>query len=178
VLTLRSALAAPLLLSALALSACGGDDDGGTFDREEFPFTFDYPDGFEVTEDVTVDQALGAQADETAAVGLDDDNILLVQRFTLNLEIDESNLELAKREIDALAQQADPDAAAEETEVAGLPALELDGIEVPTVDEGTSSLTIIFDGDQEYYLNCQSTPDHREEVDEACALALETFELK
>jgi hypothetical protein len=181
VLTLRSCLAALLLLPALLVPACGDDDDdsgGGTFDREEFPFTFSYPDGFEVTEDVTVDQALGSQADETLAVGLDQDNILLVQSFTLNLPIDESNLELAKDEIDALAQQVAPGAESQETEVGGLPAVELDGIEVPTVEDGESKLTAIFDGDQEYFLNCQSTPEHREEIAEACDLALETFALK
>jgi hypothetical protein len=181
VLTLRSSLAALLILPVLALAACGDDDDdsgGGTFDEEAFPFTFSYPDGFEVTEDVTVDQALGAQADETMAVGLDDENILLVQSFTLNIEIDESNLDLAKQEIDGLATQVDPDARSTKTTVAGLPALELGEIEVPTVEEGTSRLTVVFDGDQEYYLNCQSTPAHRDEIEEACDLALETFELK
>jgi hypothetical protein len=181
VLTLRSCLAALLVLPALAFAACGDDDDSGgegTFDREEFPFTFSYPEGFEVTEDVTVDQALGAQADETLAVSLDQDNILLVQSFTLNIAIDESNLNLAKQEIDGLAQQVAPGAESQETEVAGLPALELEGIEVPTVEDGESTLTAIFDGEQEYFLNCQSTPEHREEIAEACDLALETFELK
>jgi hypothetical protein len=181
VLTERLPLALALLALGGLLGGCGGDDDdsdGGTFDEEAFPFTFSYPDGFEVTEDVTVDQALGAQADETAAVGVDDDNILLVQSFTLNISIDESNLDLAKQEIDGLAKQVDPDASSEETEVAGLPALELDGIAVPTVEEGESRLTVIFDGEQEYYLNCQSTPENREEIAEACDLALETFELK
>jgi hypothetical protein len=182
VLPTRTPLALVAVLIAL-LAGCGDDDDdsgsdGGTFDREEFPFTFSYPGGFEVTEDVTVDQALGAQADETLAVGLDQDNILLVQSFTLNIAIDESNLELAKQEIDGLAQQVAPGAESRETEVAGLPAVELEGIEVPTVEDGESTLTAIFDGEQEYFLNCQSTPEHREEVAEACDLALETFALK
>jgi hypothetical protein len=183
VLTLRRRLGTLLILPALVLAACGGgdDDSGGgeeTFDREEFPFTFSYPEGFEVTEDVTVDQALGSQADETLAVGLDQDNILLVQSFTLNIPIDESNLDLAKQEIDALAQQVAPGAESQETEVAGLPAVELEGIEVPTVEDGESKLTAIFDGEQEYFLNCQSTPEQREEIEEACDLALETFALK
>lgn len=181
-LTRRPRLAALLVLPALILVACGDDDDSGggeeTFDREEFPFTFSYPEGFKVTDDVTVDQALGSQADETLAVGLDQDNILLVQSFTLNIPIDESNLDLAKQEIDGLAQQVAPGAESQETEVAGLPAVELEGIEVPTVESGESKLTAIFDGEQEYFLNCQSTPEQREEIEGACDLALETFALK
>ena len=182
VLTLRPRLAALLVLPVLVLAAGGDDDDSGggeeTFDREEFPFTFSYPEEFEVTEDVAIDQALGSQADETLAVGLDQDNILLVQSFTLNIAIDESNLDLAKQEIDGLAQQIAPGAESRETEVDGLPSVELEGIEVPTVEGGESRLTAIFDGEQEYFLNCQSTPEQREEIEAACDLALETFALK
>jgi hypothetical protein len=177
VLTQRTPLTLALVLGGL-LVGCGGDSEDGTFDREEFPFTFSYPGEFEETEEVSIDQALGANADETAAVGVDSDNILLIQSFTLNIAIDESNLNLAKREIDGLVQQLDPEAASEETEIAGLPALQLDEIAVPSIEDGTSRLTAIFDGDQEYYVNCQSTPEHRDEVEEACDLALETFALK
>lgn len=177
VLTLRSHFAAALVLASALLTGCGGESDG-TFDRAEFPFTFSYPEEFEETEDVTVDQALGAAPDETAAVGLDDDNALLVQRFTLNVAIDESNLDLAKDEFDRLAQQVAPDAAFTQTRVAGLPALELEGVPVESAPDGVSRLTVIFDGDQEYFLNCQSTPEKRAEVEEACDLALETFELR
>ena len=170
----------PVLAVALVLAAgCGDDGDSNeVFDREEFPFTFEYPGDLEESGDVTIAQALGAQADETAAVGLDDDNAIVVQTFTLNIEIDESNLDLARREIDSLAQQADPNASSEKTEVAGLPALTVDDLEVPTIENGTSRLIIVFDGDQEYYLNCQSTPDEAAEIDAACDLAVETFAVK
>jgi hypothetical protein len=179
VLTQRPVLV--LVLGAvLGLSACGGDDEGsdGTFDRDEFPFTFEYPESFEESEDVTLDVSLGSQADATAAVGLDEDNAILVERFTLNRAVDESNLDVAKREIDALLKQVDPAATSEETEVAGLPALTFESLEIPSVEEGESRLAIVFDGDQEYYLNCQSTPAERAQVDEACDLALESFALK
>lgn len=41
-------------------------------------------------------------------------------------------------------------------------------------EEGESRLVALFEGDQEYLLNCQSTPDEREQVDEACEQMLET----
>jgi hypothetical protein len=169
-----------LCLSVAGLVACGGDDDGGdgTFDREEFPFTFSYPEGFDETGDVTIDQALGAEADETAAISLDGENGIFVQSFTLNIAVDESNLNLAKREIDGLVQRADPDAASTPTEVAGLPALEVSELDVPSVEEGKTRLIAVFDGDQEYYLNCQWTPAEEETVTAACDQAVDTFELK
>ena len=174
----RRFLAVPIALAALVVG-CGDDEsEGGTFDREEFPFTFSYPAGFEVTDEVSLQQTLGAEADETAAVGLDEDDVLIVQSFTLNVAIDESNLELAKREIDGLIQQVDPAADSSKTEVAGLPALELDGVPVPSVEDAESRLNVIFDGDQEYFLNCQSTSENRDEIAEACDLALATFALK
>ena len=47
-----------------------------------------------------------------------------------------------------------------------------------SIEEGKSRLTILFDRDQEYYVNCQFTPEMQAEVEEACGLALETLELK
>jgi hypothetical protein len=165
-----------LVLGALVLG-CGEESDG-TFDREGFPFTFDYPESFQETDEVSIDQSLGADADETAAVGLDDDNILLIQVFTLNLAIDESNLNRAKQEIDDLLQQVDPDASSKPGELAGLPTLTVHEIDVPSLDQGKSRLTFLFDGDREYQVNCQFTPDHADEIGEACDQALETFALK
>jgi hypothetical protein len=166
-------------ICALALIACGGDSrDGGTFDQPGLPFTFEYPDGFGVADTLSVDQQLGAAAAAQGAVGLDDDNVILAQLFTLTITIDESNLQVARREIGGLLAQINASPDLRESKVAGLPALTAEDVAVPSVDEGTSDLTFIFDGDQEYLINCQSTPDHRSEVGEACDLALTSFELK
>jgi hypothetical protein len=170
-----------VLLAPLFLVACGGDDDDagdGTFDREEFPFTFSYPDGFEETDDVTIDQALGAQADETVGVMLDEQNGIFVQSFTLNIAVDESNIDLAKDEIDRLLQAAGPGIETEVTEVAGLPALEVPEFDVPTQEGARTRLIAIFDEEQEYYLNCQWTPAEEDAVTAACDEAVDTFALK
>jgi hypothetical protein len=174
---LRTLLSTIPILVASAFAACGAEADG-TFDRNEFPFTFSYPEGFEETEDVTIAQELGAAPDETVAIGLDNDNVLLIQTFTLNLPINDSNLDLAKAEFDQLAQQLDGDAEFTRTQVAGLPGLEVENVPVESVPDGESRITAIFDGDQEYLLNCQSTPKRRSAMEEACDLALETFELR
>jgi hypothetical protein len=163
-------------LAALAMLACGGESDG-TFDFEDFPFTFSYPDGFEEIDDIDIDEQLGADSDNTVAVGIDEHDLITVERYTLQIAVDEQNLRLAKHEIDALFAKLDDsgDVVTTQTEIAGFPALTATEIPVSSIEGAASDITIIFDGDQEYVINCQSTPDHRDEVDEACDQALETL---
>jgi hypothetical protein len=168
----------PLTLSAiaLALAACGDESDA-TFDQQGFPFAFEYPHAFEEVDDVNIDSNLGASADQTAAIAIGDDDLILVERFTLNRAIDRSDLGAAKRQFDDLFRQIDPTVSSRASEVAGLPALTIDQVEIPSVEGGQSRFVALLDGDQEYLFNCQSTPDHREEIEQACDMALETLTL-
>jgi Septum formation/Transposase IS116/IS110/IS902 family len=54
-----------------AFAACGDDGDGGdgnaTFEREGFPFTFEYPDSFELREDVTAGETVGGDTSTSTA---------------------------------------------------------------------------------------------------------------
>jgi hypothetical protein len=55
-------------ITPVGVGGCGDDDDDaelGTFERDSFPFTFAYPDGFEVRDDVSASQTLGGGADES-----------------------------------------------------------------------------------------------------------------
>ncbi|MDQ3759499.1 MAG: hypothetical protein M3331_06130 [Actinomycetota bacterium] len=162
----------------LVVPGCGGDggEETSTFEDDDFPFTFEYPSEWEETGGVTIDQELGAQPDETLAIALDEDDTILVQRFTLALEVSEDNLNMAKEEFDSLIQQLDPNSETEETEVAGYPALTTDAIPLTTPEDGESVITILFDGDQEYLINCQSTPEEREAVEAACDMVVESIE--
>jgi hypothetical protein len=178
--TRLSVAATIVICAAPAFAACGDDDgDGGsgnaTFEREGFPFTFEYPDSFVLREDLTVAQTVGAEADDRVLLALDDDNGIVVERYTLNVEVDESNLDQVKQELDQGFQQVDPSAESQPGEIAGLPSLSLDAIAVPTPEGGESRYTVLFEGDQEYLLNCQSTPAARPEIEAACDLALETL---
>lgn len=167
--------AVPLL--ALLIAGCGGDEGGTTtFSNDAFPLTFEYPSDWNESDDVSIDQELGNAADETIAVGLDDDNAIVLQKFTLSREVTEENLSLAADEFEGLIQSIDPNAEAEETEVAGYPALEIDSVALTTPEDGESRFTILFDGIDEYLINCQSTPDEREAVDAACDAAIESLE--
>jgi hypothetical protein len=164
--------------TAAGVVGCGGDDasEPATFGRDTFPFTFEYPEGFELVDDVSASQVVGGGADESVAIAIDDDNALIIQRYTLNTEVDQGNLGRAKQEFDGLIQQIDADAApAEEGELAGFPSLTYDAVTLTTPEDGESRLIVLFEGDQEYMINCQSTPDGRDEIEEACDLAVDTL---
>jgi hypothetical protein len=166
------------LVAGAALLACGEEEGDRVFDEEGFPFTFSYPDGFEETGEVTVDQSLGSEADDSIAIGVGENDGIIVQRYELQIAVDESNLDQAQAEFDSLIGQVDPKAGSRTTEIAGLPALEFDAVDVPSIEGAESRFTVLFQGDQEYLINCQSTPEHRETVESACDEALDTLELK
>ena len=172
-----------IALIGLGVSACSGDaveaESDGVFDREGFSFKFEYPSDFSETDEITTDQQVGGQALAQAGVFFDTEehDILLVEEYQLALEIDKSNLGVVEAEIDDLLAGVATDAPrAERIEVAGLPALRYADIAIPTVEDGVSTINFIFDGDREYLVNCQSTPSGRDQVAEACDLALETLE--
>jgi hypothetical protein len=165
-------------LAAVGIAGCGGDDDDSdpaTFERDTFPFTFEYPDGFEVTDHVSTSKTLGGGADEGLAIVMDEDNGLIIQRYTLNVEINQANLGVARQEADGLFQQVDPDARGAEGEIAGFPSLTYDAVTLTTPEDGESRLIVLFEGYQEYLINCQSTPDGRGEIEQACDLAVDTL---
>jgi hypothetical protein len=167
-----------LVLTTLGAAACGAEEDS-LFDAKGFGITFEYPEGFEESDDVSIAQQRGSQADDSRAVGLDEDNGIIVQRYSLQQSINEDNLELAKAEFDALVAGLSPDAAkGVATEVAGLPALRYNRVPVDSVERGESRLIVVFDGATEYLINCQSTPDKRGEINAACDQAVDTLELK
>lgn len=157
-----------------------GDAGGGgetTFEAEGIDLSFRYPRDFETRDDVDFSRSAGTSASETAAVGIDDTNLIAVQRFDLQRAVTEGNFERVQREADALFSQL----AGEQVEglrrrVGGLPALEYQiALEEPP-DAETRAITV-FDGDAQYLINCQSTPELRDRIDQACDRALFTLEV-
>ena len=167
-----------LVLVVLGAGACGSEEDA-LFDAEGFGITFEYPEGFEESDEVSIAQQQGSQADDSRAVGLDEDNGIIVQRYSLQQSVTDENLELAKAEFDALVAQLSPDAGRGRVgEVGGLPSITYEDVPVESVDEGQSRLVVVFDRRTEYLINCQSTPKERTKIEEACDLAVETLAVK
>jgi hypothetical protein len=161
----------------------GGQADPGagetvTFDQEGFAISFEYPSDFDTSGEVSFERSAGTSPAATAALALDGENLLALQRFDLNVSVTPGNLDRVQGEADALfSQLAGEQLEGERTEVAGLPALEYE-IALQDPPEAETRAIAIFDGATEYLLNCQSTPDGRERIEQACELALDTLEPK
>lgn len=167
------------LATALVAGGCGGDGGGAkTFDDEAFAITFQYPASFEELEDVSIGSTAGAASKETRALGLNEQNVILVDRYDLRIEVTQENLADVKPEVDrVVSQAAGQELSGEEIEIGGLPGYEyVFGLEDPP--EARTRFLVLFHGATEYALNCQSTPPQRDEVDAACQLVMETLEPK
>lgn len=183
-------LSTALLLLCLLAAGCGGgdDSDGGgggdgdspaqtaSFDADGFDITFDYPQDLQLRDEVTVNESAGAEATETVALAYDEDDAIVVQRFDLNIEITDENLDMAKTELDAVIAQIDPQAGSgERVDIGEFPGFEYD-LELEQPETGRSRYTVIFDGDVEYIINCQATDERREDIAAACETALGSVE--
>jgi hypothetical protein len=169
-------------IAVMTFAGCGGDDDGGgnkTFDEQGFAITFSYPAAFDPSTDINVDETAGATGSgERAAVALDEENGVFVIKTSLNIPITSKNLERATAEFnDLTAQLAGHEIHGQETQVGGLPALRYPPFDYPKAGV-RSRLTVIFDQQDEYELNCQWDDRHEAEVQKACDLALSTLEPK
>lgn len=185
----------PLTLTLLVVLAagCGGDDasdEGGegqgggaaapaeTFEADGIDLTFKYPEDLQERDEIEFSRSAGSAATATAGVGIDETNVIVVQRFDLEAEVTEDNLDRVKREADTLfSQLAGERAQGEETTVAGLPALEY-RIDLEDPADARTRALAIFDGDVQYLLNCQSTPEQRQRLEAACEVALGTLEVE
>ena len=171
-------LALPVCALAL-IAGCGSSDDGPTtFDEEGFGITFELPGDFERTKDVTVTQSAG-EAEETVAFAQSKENAIFVQRYSLNRAVTEKDAEAVRKELDGvIGQLSGGKANGERVDAGGLLAFRYEIEDLSTPEDGRSTIVAMFDGKTEYFLNCQSVPDGRDEVDEACDTAIETLEQK
>jgi hypothetical protein len=176
---LRGPFAALALVAcALALAAGCGSDDPKTFDEDGFAVTFEYPGNFERTTDVRTQQDEG-QAEESVALAASKDNAIFVQRYGLNRTVTPDLADAVKRELDGvLSRLAGTEVSGRRIDVGGAIAFryEIDRLQEP--EDGRSTIVAVFDGDKEYFINCQSVPDGREELEEACDRAIETLAVK
>jgi hypothetical protein len=161
-----------------AADTAADNGDTETFDDPEFDVTFEYPADFEVLDEITFNRSAGNTAGATAGVGLDESNLLALQRFDLNIAVTKDNLEEVRPEADELfSGLAGEKVEGKEVEVGSLPALEYE-ITLTEPANAETRATAIFDRQTEYLLNCQSTPEQREAIEAACDTALDTFEVK
>ena len=170
----------PLALALTVLvAACGGGGGGEkTFDESGFDVTFTYPDSFNEASNITISSEAGGAAADRKGVALDKDNLLLVTKFNLNTSVTEANVARVKPEADkVMSQVSGASANGKRVTVGGLPGFEY-SFDLTKPENGHSRFVMLFDGKTEYTLNCQSTPEKREEVNDACEQAIDTLESK
>jgi hypothetical protein len=108
-----------------------------------------------------------------------------VNVYRLNAAVTESNLEAVANEFLAVLEQGFRQAGGHMTgvptsePVAGLPTLSVTGTaSTPKGVHVVEQVTVIFDGNTEYYLVCQFTPEHAEEMRQGCTQIFESFKVE
>lgn len=153
------------------------EDSGGseTFEVDGFDITFQYPSDLTLTEDISFSESAGASAAESAAVAIDDSNLIGVQLFELGAEITDANFDQFKQSLDsAFSQIAGREISGRRIEVSGFQALEYE-LELTEPAGAVTRAVAIVDGSDEYLFNCQSLPEFRDRIEAACELALTTI---
>ena len=147
-----------------------------TFDEAEFAIRFNYPKSFNAV-DVRIGSSAGARPAAQKAIGLKGDNVVIITRYNLQRRVTAANIETIRPEADKLfSRLAGKDLKAKVTTVAGMPALEYEAFDLQRPKDARSRLLVLFDGVTEYLINCQSMPDQRKQVEQACDVVHRSIE--
>ena len=192
----KKSLAVIALLASLSMvaGACGGDntvvnedareaEEEGTNTYDENDVTFDYPEEWDEFSADASAMSTGSNELWDTTVGPDETNLVNITAYKLNIEVTEDNIADIEGELNGVIQQVVSQAGGEvaggptQTTLAGFPAYEYEwaGVEVDG-EEKDSRAVFLFDGDTEYFLNCQYSADAEEEILNGCELILESFE--
>jgi hypothetical protein len=183
------------VLVAVAAVACGGDDpepqvapeaseeqetSAATYDDNGV--TFEYPDGWDEFPAEASATSTGSNELWSATVGPDKTNLVNITAYRLNIEVTAENLDTIEAELDEVIQGVVDQAGGEITsgpdqdEVAGFPAYTYTWEDVEVEGEPKdSSAYFLFNGDTEYFFNCQFSSETEEEVLSGCEQILGSF---
>lgn len=166
---------------AVVIAGCGGASESGTgvgdktFSDHRFALTFSYPDIL-TPEEVSDVAFSNGEAEARAALALDTHNAVVLSKYTINLPVTSTNIAAVAPQFDeAVAEAVGRPVRGEITDVGGLPAVRYGAIPIEQPAQGESQLLFVFDQRDEYQLNCQSTPEERTRLNEACARVMATL---
>ncbi|MGI8593418.1 MAG: hypothetical protein ACR2ML_03460 [Solirubrobacteraceae bacterium] len=142
----------------------------------DLPLTFTYPK--KLKRDDSPEFSVGEGSPKAAvALGLDDVNAVIISRYDIGVAIDRDNLAQARSELDGSVKRLFRGRArGTRVKRGGLPGFEY-RVPIAKPVKARSVLTFLFDGRREYELNCQSTPEHRQELLRACDQILQTLKV-
>lgn len=158
--------------ASLIVAGCGSGDDEAptqTFGDDDFGITFEYPANLQPGTVDSMARSTGGASARTVLV-LEPDNGIIVTKFSLDRPVPRGGLtpEIVDEMNGVVTDLAGRPEEGVPVEVAGLPAIRYDAVELTEPKEGLSRFLILIDGDVQYQLNCQSTPPHRDAINEAC----------
>lgn len=184
-----------MLLVAVLGAACGGNSDEPTVTSEndndeaeaaatydDNGVTFEYPSDWDEFPAEASATTTGSNELWSATVGPDKTNLVNITTYQLNIAVTEENLDSIEAELDGVIQGVVDQAGGtitsgpEATDVAGFPAYTYtwEGVEVDG-EPKDSSAYFLFNGEIEYFFNCQFSEETAEEVQTGCDQILESF---
>jgi PsbP-like protein len=196
---------AVVVLACLTVTACGGSndtdasgedtdasDEGGSGDEDKTfegdGYSFTYPaDWSEKTGEIEARAQAGSEqaTSEVAVAPGEGQDLVLVEVGPTSPSITEDNIDHLEEEIARLVESLFQQGAGQVTAgpnrvtVAGLPALRFEGTGVTSDDVSVRSrLTLIYDGRNQFAVNCQFTPEGAEEIERGCDQILGSFQVE
>lgn len=178
----RTAVAVLAALALTIASGCGGGGDQ-TFNDPDYPFSFEYPSGWTLTQSAASNDEATSQQRGAVTVALKEpyDQVVLTE-FKLKKKLP-AKTNGYRPEVDRivarLTKQAGGDASdGKVVKYGGLPGYQY----VVSYKSGNTqlknTLTFLFRGQSEFQIGCQSAPDQREELSKGCDQILDSLEFE
>lgn len=176
----RALIATALVALTVALTGCGGGGDQ-SFNTPTYPFSFSYPSGWTLTRGANFTYGSSSEAVRSVSVALKEpyDQVTITQyklKKTLPKGVNGYKPEV-DRIVARLIKQAKGKASdAKTVNYGGIPGYQYT-VEYPGGDNLTlqNKLTFLFQGQNEFQINCQSSPDKRDELNKGCDQVLDTL---
>lgn len=167
---------------ALTTAGCGSDDGDKAFSTPTYPFSFEYPSGWTLSRSANFNYGSSSNAERSVSVALKEpfDQVTITQyklRKTLPEGINGNQPEV-DRIVRRLTRQAKGTASdAKVVEYGGIPGYQYI-VEYPGGENIVlqNRLTFLFKGRDEFQINCQSSPEKRDELNKGCDQVLGSLE--
>lgn len=172
------ALAFALAVTGLA-AGCGGDEK---FETSTYPFSFEYPSGWKATRNAAFVYGAGAGERSIAVVYKAPNDQVVVTQYKLQKTLP-PGIVANQREVDRIVRKLAKQSGGKATEArpvnyGGIPGYQY-VIEYTTNGQQLqNTITFLFSGDDEFQVNCQSSPENRDVIDEGCDKVLSTLKFE